>query len=115
MDRWNHLVADRAVKLVEQPHAVLGAAMAGGERTAGDAVARVELDPAAGDQLAAGVHQPVPLDLLLVPAGRGEHEDRSTEVAPSRHAEVLLHAIGEPPLGHFHRRSSGRADCPILP
>ena len=74
----------------------------GHHRLPGHAVARVELDPAALDQRPAGADEAVALDLLGVPARRGEDQDRGAVVAPPGQTDRLLQTLGVPAVGHLH-------------
>jgi len=106
-DCRHHLVDHALLELVEQPHLVLRRAVLGHQCLTGHAVTGVELDPAAPDELAAGRHKTVALDLLCVTAGCREDEHRRPVVAPAREADRLLEPLRVPPVGHLHVRSWG--------
>src|SRR5262249_58800958 len=98
---------------VEQPRGVGRRAVLRDHRPAGHAVARVDLAPALGEQWPAGVAQAEPLDLLGIPAGGREHQHRPAVTAPPSDGDLLIEAVGEPPLGRLHavtrrRTSAGR-------
>jgi len=85
------------MELVEQPHAVVGRAIFRDHRPPGDAVDRVQLDPALGQQRPARVDQAEPLDLLGVAARGREDQHWPAERAPPRDGYLGLDAVGVPP------------------
>ena len=88
VDRGHHLVGDGLLELVEQPAPVLRRACVRGHRPAGDAVARVDLDPARVDERPEVGDQVVPFDLLGVATGGREHQHRYAVVAPPREGDL---------------------------
>jgi hypothetical protein len=77
-DRGDDLVLHVLMELVRDVHAMLGAVCLVEEHTAGDAVARVDLDASSGEQRLEHPDHQEALDLLRVTARRRKDEDGLT-------------------------------------
>jgi hypothetical protein len=89
-DGRHHLVADEFDELPEHPRQVGTVPFLHEHRPAADAVARVHLDAAGGDQWHQGIDDQEALDLLCVAARSREHEHRSSPVTPTGDLDLAI-------------------------
>src|SRR5258707_15032666 len=105
------------MKLAEEPGSVLRGARPGDHRLPGDAVDRVQLDPARGEQLPARADQAESLNLLGITPGGRENQHRAAGDPPPHDRDLAMEPVGEPSLARFHgvthRRTSADQEISI--
>src|ERR1019366_7738128 len=104
----DHLVAYELDEAPRHRGAIARIAFLPKHRSAGHAVAGIDLRPSRLQVLPHRVDEPNALDLLGIAARRREHDDRPAEMAPADNRHIAFDPVGIPALSPLHGRTVSR-------